>query len=135
MGNIQTINKISFEDMKFCILNKVLIISVINSVDEECLIKGTTKSYNEEFIINDLYNKGKLNEMCIIYGYNSNDMNVAKKYKQLLEMGFKNVHIYTGGLFEWLLLQDIYGEKNFETTCYEINHLKYKPVSSLKNNL
>lgn len=135
MGNIQTINKISFEDMKFCILNKVLIISVINSVDEECLIKGTTKSYNEEFIINDFYNKGKLNEMCIIYGYNSNDMNVAKKYKQLLEMGFKNVHIYTGGLFEWLLLQDIYGEKNFETTSYEINHLKYKPVSSLKNNL
>ena len=68
MGNIQTINKISFEDMKFCILNKVLIISVINSVDEECLIKGTTKSYHEEFIINDLYNKGKLNE---IYSFNS----------------------------------------------------------------
>ena len=47
-------------------------------------------------------------------------------------MGFKNVHIYTGGLFEWLLLQDIYGDKNFETTSYEINHLKYKPNASLQ---
>ena len=132
MGNIQTINKISFEDMKFCILNKNLIISVIDKKDEYCLIKGTTTSIHEEGVINDLYQNNNFNEMCIIYGYNSNDMNVANKYKQLLEMGFKNVHIYTGGLFEWLLLQDIYGNKHFETTSYEINHLKYKPNPSIK---
>lgn len=132
MGNIQTINKISFEDMKFCILNKKLIISVIEKKDEHCLIKGTTTSIDEERVINDLYQNNNFSEICIIYGYNSNDMNVANKYKQLLEMGFKNVHIYTGGLFEWLLLQDIYGDKHFETTSYEINHLKYKPNASLQ---
>ena len=135
MGNIQTINKISFEDMKFCITNNNLIISVIDKKDESCLIKGTTTSIHEERVINDLYQNSNFNELCIIYGYNCNDMNVAKKYKQLLEMGFKNVHIYTGGLFEWLLLQDIYGDKLFETTSYEINHLKYKPIASIKNNL
>lgn len=132
MGNIQCINKISFEDMKYCIDNNEIIISVIPSHDEKCLIKGTINSSNEENKINDIYKKGELNKLFIVYGYNSNDNNVAKKYKQLKELGFTNIHIYTGGLFEWLLLQDIYGFNNFPTTIYEINHLKYKPESKLK---
>ena len=38
-----------------------------------------------------------------------------KKYDQLIGLGFVNVFIYPGGLFEWLLLQDIYGYDNFPT--------------------
>lgn len=133
MGNIQTINKISYEDMKYCIQNNILIISVINKEDEKCLIKNTTISFQEEHIINELYNKKNLSTIIIIYGYNCNDNNIIKKYKQLLELGFTKIYIYTGGLFEWLLLQDIYGDENFPTTSKELNHLKYKPVSILKN--
>jgi hypothetical protein len=49
------------------------------------------------------------------------------KYNQLNSLGFYNVYVYTGGLFEWLLLQDIYGEKDFPTTNIELDILKYKP--------
>ena len=132
MGNIQTINKISYEDMKYCIQNNILIISVIEKEHETCLIKNTTISFQEEHVINELYNKKNLSTTIIIYGYNCNDNNIIKKYKQLLELGFTKIYIYMGGLFEWLLLQDIYGYDNFPTTSKELNHLKYKPVSILR---
>ena len=38
---------------------------------------------------------------------------LVKKQKQLVSLGFKNVYIYLGGMFEWLLLQDVYGQKEF----------------------
>jgi hypothetical protein len=34
-------------------------------------------------------------------------------------------------MFEWLLLQDIFGEKEFPTTKKELDVLKYKPNKSL----
>ena len=37
------------------------------------------------------------------------------------------MYIYTGGLFEWLMLQDIYGDKEFLTTKKELDILKFKP--------
>ena len=46
-------------------------------------------------------------------------------------MLFNHVYIYLGGLFEWLCLQDIYGENAFPTTTHEIDLLKYKPRSHL----
>ena len=63
----------------------------------------------------------------IIYGKNSNDEKIYKKYQQLLTLGFYNVYIYMGGMFEWLLLQDIYGSTEFPTTSKELDILKYKP--------
>ena len=37
-----------------------------------------------------------------------------------------------GGIFEWLLLQDIYGDDQFKTTSRELDILKYKPISTFK---
>ena len=48
---------------------------------------------------------------------------------------FTNVFIYPGGLFEWLLLQDIYGFDDFPTTKKERDHLKYKGKSVFTNKL
>ena len=48
------------------------------------------------------------------------------KYTQLLNLGFTNVYIYPGGLFEWLCLQDIYGFENFPTTKKELDILRFK---------
>ena len=62
----------------------------------------------------------------IIYGKNSNDETPIKKCEQLLELGFSNIYIYAGGLFEWLLLQDIYGSELFPTTTKQNDLLKYK---------
>ena len=41
-------------------------------------------------------------------------------------MGFKNIYIYFGGLFEWVLLQDIFSEEHFKTTSKINDILKYK---------
>jgi len=44
-----------------------------------------------------------------------------------------NIYIYPGGIFEWLCLQDIYGDELFPTTKKELDILKYKPRSKLNN--
>ena len=53
----------------------------------------------------------------------------AKKDNQLYKLGFTNLYVYVGGLFEWLLLQDIYGDDEFPTTTKIIDILKYKGKS------
>ena len=42
---------------------------------------------------------------------------------KLSELGIKNMYVYCGGLFEWLCLQDIYGEDEFPTTIKELEFL------------
>jgi hypothetical protein len=51
----------------------------------------------------------------IVYGKNATDDSAETKCKQLIQLGFKHVNWYVGGLFEWLLLQEIYGKGEFPT--------------------
>jgi len=53
----------------------------------------------------------------------------------LLKLGFNSVFVYTGGIFEWLLLQDIYGKDEFPTTSEELDILKYRATSVLQDRL
>jgi hypothetical protein len=73
------------------------------------------------------YLNSNKNIRIIIYGRNSNDETIYKKYNQLVSLGFTNVYLYLGGLFEWLMLQDIYGFDDFPTTSRQLDILKYKP--------
>ena len=57
---------------------------------------------------------------------NHKDITIIKKYSQLKKLGFTNIHIYFGGLFEWLLLKEVYGSGNFPTDGETIDILKYK---------
>ena len=59
--------------------------------------------------------QNKFQTKIILYGKNSTDNLCDKKYKQLCELGFSEVYIYAGGMFEWLLLQDIYSNNEFPT--------------------
>ena len=86
----------------------------------------------EEQIITK-YVRSNKSVRIIIYGRNSNDEKIYKKYQQLIGLGFSNVYAYIGGLFEWLLLQDIYGSDEFPTTTVQRDILKYK--SSQKLNI
>ena len=43
--------------------------------------------------------------------------------------------MYTGGIFEWLLLQDIYGKDEFPTTSEELDILKYRAATVLQDKL
>jgi len=136
MGNSQSIRKISFEDVQIIIKNPeiYLLINTLGESDQICLIKNTVPITQEEIIINKHLISGK-NIRIIVYGKNSNDEKMYKKYQQLLSLGFYNVFIYTGGLFEWLLLQDIYGCDEFPTTSKQLDVLKYKPSSVLNIHL
>jgi hypothetical protein len=129
MGNNQQKQKVNFEDVQFVIKNtdNHLLINTMSDNLQNCLIVNTMPIDKEELIINKLLNNGEnKNIKIIIYGKNSNDETPVKKYEQLLDLGFSNIYIYTGGLFEWLLLQDIYGEELFSTTTKQNDLLKYK---------
>jgi len=127
MGNLHSIRKISFEDMQHAINdNNYIIINTMPKDLQHCLIVNTISADMEESIINQLINNCK-NKKIIIYGKNTNDEKVIKKYNQLFSFGFKDIHVYLGGMFEWLLLQDIYGTEEFPTTTIEKDILKYKP--------
>lgn len=129
MGNVSSIQKINFENMQTAIQNNTCIINTLNLDEQTCLIKNTLSCYKEEELINSLLKSSNKNYKIIIYGKNTNDPSILKKYDQLQKLGFKYIYIYLGGLFEWLCLQDIYGDENFPTTSKELDILKYKPSS------
>ena len=127
MGNTQSMKKINYEDMQTVVTNPevYLIINTLPPSDQKCLIVNTTNVDEEEILINKYMKENKAIRI-IIYGKNCNDESIQKKYQQLLTLGFYNIFIYTGGMFEWLMLQDIYGRDMFPTTKKEQDLLKYK---------
>jgi 23S rRNA pseudoU1915 N3-methylase RlmH len=129
MGNSQSIRKINFEDVQYIIKNPEthIIINTLPSGEQDCLLPNTLNIHKEEEIMNQLLHNGKKQVKVIIYGANSNDDKLYTKYQQLTSLGFYNVFVYPGGLFEWLMLQDIYGETDFPTTKKELDILRFKP--------
>jgi hypothetical protein len=120
------IKNIGFEDMKYAIKNKQMIINTLTQFEQDCLIYGTISYDKEETMINSLIENGEKDHIIIIYGKNSTDETPEKKYSQLRQYGFYKVYIYTGGLFEWLLLQDIYSSQEFPTTTKCKDMLMYR---------
>jgi hypothetical protein len=108
--------------------------------DQKCLIPHTINPAFEEEFINWLLQHKLQTKICIfIYGVNACDAKTEQKKTELSKLGFTVFH-YRGGLFEWLLLQDIYGNGNsidreradaseieFPTTGNELDILKYRP--------
>ena len=134
-GTNASIPKINYEDVKLSINNSnYLLINTLPNHEQNCLIYKTIHFASEEQIINDLVNNNKSHNI-IIYGKNCNDDSVYKKYNQFIDLGFTNVYLYLGGLFEWLLLQDIYGKDMFKTTSNELDIIKYKSNSILDKKL
>jgi hypothetical protein len=135
MGNKMSIRKVGYEDVQFVIKHKkrnYILINTLTITEQNCLIPGTIAIKDEEAIINKNINN-KIN--IIIYGKNANDESIFKKYEQLLTLGCGSVFVYTGGLFEWLLLQDIYGKDEFPTTSDELDILKSRSESFFNNRL
>jgi hypothetical protein len=137
MGNSQSIQKINFEDMQSVIKNPeiYLLINTLSESEQNCLIPNTIAPVQEETMINSFLQKRIKEIRIVIYGRNSNDDKIYEKYNQLLKLGFYNIFLYTGGLFEWLMLQDIYGFNEFPTTSKQLDFLKYKPKQVLNVGL
>jgi hypothetical protein len=135
MGQSQTIIKCNFEDVQNILNNKdTILINTLRENEQDCLILGTISLHSEIQTINNALQTNK-NIKIFIYGKNSNDNTIYEKYKQLMDLGFPNIFLYVGGIFEWLCLQDIYGDDEFPTTKKELDILKYKPNSMIHNNL
>jgi len=128
--------KINFEDMQQVCKNPelYLLINTLPETEQHCLIINTIIAQNEESLINKYIGISKSIRL-IIYGRNSNDEKVYAKYNQLLGLGFTNIYVYLGGMFEWLILQDIYGREDFPTTTKQLDFLKYKPPQRLNISL
>jgi hypothetical protein len=131
MGNTGSTTQITanYEDIQrgLSIKNGIL----IHTMDDEAiLISGTTSILNETQRINTLLNDREYDTNIIIYGKNTDDYeSLAKKRTQLLTLGFRNVWIYPGGIFEWVLLQDVFGRTQFPTTTTVNDIIKSRPKS------
>lgn len=139
MGLNQSIHKLNFEGMQNILTNnnsrgKFLIINTLDAKNQSCLIKNTLSPSREIEEITRLLREDK-NINIVIYGENSIDSKVIEKYNQLYKLGFVNLYVYIGGLFEWLLLQDIYGDEMFKTTSKELDILIYKPLNAFTKKI
>jgi hypothetical protein len=136
MGNFQSVKKVNFEDIQYVIKNKrqFIMINILDIDEQELLILNTLDCKKEEETINYYLNKNK-NINIIIYGKNGYEEKLINKFNQLIKLGFKNVYMYLGGLFEWVLLQEVYGYDQFPTNIKQkcIDILKYKPEQFLIN--
>jgi len=144
-----TIEKADFEDIKYAIQKPTAVVSfaadgsakgegaiLINTLpshEQDILIQCTIHSSEEERTINELLNSYSCdpNEISIIvYGKNANDPTVERKYYQLKKLGFPRVYVYYGGMFEWALLNELYGADEFPTTQKIRDILKFKSSHS-----
>lgn len=132
MGNSVSTQKVNFEDMQYAQKHEsqYIIINTLPLNQQSCLIQGSISCNDEESIINNLLSSNK-SVSIIVYGKNSNDETIYKKVNQLIELGFFNIYLYVGGMFEWLLMQDIYGRDLFPTIGFESDILKFCPSKKL----
>jgi hypothetical protein len=130
MGAQVSVTKINFEDMKYALEHEgYLLINTLPSSEQECLIDGTIHADDETATLNKFLRQN-ITVKIIVYGLNASDERVDAKCQQLRSLGFFHVYAYMGGMFEWLLLQDIYGNDIFKTTSNQLDHLKYKGKKS-----
>ena len=124
---------IGFDDLLHCIRNPAKYALIHTMSAAECvLISGTLSVAEEEVFMNEYLSKYVENQKTIVlYGRNSCDDSPRKKRAQLLSLGISDVYIYAGGLFEWVLLQDIYGVSEFPTTGAITDLLAYRPLAKL----
>lgn len=138
MGNTQSgLSKINYEDVQYILNNtsNFLLITTLDENVQSCLIPNTIPLIQEEKLINELIDNGKFDTNILIYGMNCNDDKIHVQQQKLYSIGFKNIYLYLGGMFEWLCLQDIYGADTFPTTTNELDILKYKPTKTLNKYL
>ena len=121
---------ITFEDIQTMhVKTNVYLINIMSATEQSCLIQGTVSIEDEVATMNRLIEQGKTFDCTIyLYGKNSHDVNeLEHKRNKMKKNGFMDVYIYPGGLFEWLLLQDIYGSELFPTTSTVLDILQYRP--------
>jgi hypothetical protein len=143
--DVQSIIGVSGSGSKSRSYDQFLLISTLDASKQEHLIKNTISAQEEEEKINEIIS-GKNDDaediILVVYGKHATDEKIITKYNQLKGLGFSTVLVYPGGVFEWLMLQDIYGSELFPTNknntstnntnkCLDTDLLEYRPPSIL----
>jgi len=127
---INFFNKACFEDILFSFNHDkdFILISTLPATQQIYLIHNTVPYHIEEKVINDSITNYS-QQTIIIYGKNSSDITIETKYLQLRNLGHPEdkLFIFYGGLFEWSLLKDVYGDA-FKTTSNGNDILHFKPT-------
>ena len=125
LWNIPKNSLITFEQMQtYSKSNECLLINTLNDDMQHCLIINTVHAKQEVSAVEKALT---INKPFVIYGMHHYDYSLLRKYQQLKNLGAVLIYVYCGGMFEWLLLQDIYGNELFSTSGKELDILKYKP--------
>lgn len=115
MGNIySSFETIHFKELQTLIGSDILLLNTLPQQHQSYLIYGTLCASKETDQMN-FYLKTNRSIEIILYGKDHLDRTMIEKYNQLKQLGFTRIRIYFGGLFEWALLQDIYGPSLFKT--------------------
>ena len=127
LWNIPKNSLITFEQMQtYSKSNECLLINTLNDDMQHCLIINTIHAKQEVSAVEKALT---INKPFVIYGMHHYDCSLLRKYQQLKNLGAVIIYVYGGGMFEWLLLHDIYGNEQFPTLGKELDILKYKPSS------
>ena len=114
MGIMYSLPSYNYHELNNRIKYDIILINTLPIKRQDCLIKGTLNASVEVEVMNKLIKTNK-NKEIVIYGIHHTDLSVIKKYNQLKKLGLTNIHIYFGGMYEWLLLQEVFGTINFQT--------------------
>ncbi len=107
---------LNFDDMKIAVERGYIICHIMDEIDGTILIKNTLSVKDEIKKINDLIKQSKFDETIVLYGRNYTDLElIVQRFQHLISFGFTRVFIYVGGLYEWILMQNLYGDKLFPT--------------------
>lgn len=120
-------DRVNFEAVPTASADGLLLTTLGSSpgADPECAIAGTVPECQEAGRIKDVLSSSP-DIPIVIYGSNSVDVAPFEKWRNLTQRGFTNVTVYTGGLFEWLLLREVYGAEVFPVTNPQNDLLRFK---------
>lgn len=108
--------KLNIEEMQTILKTpeKYIIIHTLMYEYQDCILPGTVPDTREESVINEMLTRIDIpDKPIVIYGKNARDETVEKKAKQLKSLGIHDISVYYGGMFEWLLLNEVYGYTEF----------------------
>jgi len=114
-----------------------LILSTMITQRGSPFILGTLSKQLEEVTLSAMLRTKRFNIPILVYGHNSFDKTVETMCNILLNRGFTHVFVYIGGMFEWLLLNKLYGNNacpikctccNTPTCWAKPDPLKFSPV-------
>ena len=113
MGASISFNVVNHQGVLDALKEGNILITVISNHTDATLIKGTLGEAEELRHVNEIIRKKNLDERIFVYGENCSDSRVYSKARQLKKLGLKEVFVYTGGIFEWMLLGEVFGQDQF----------------------